>query len=77
MIEEGEAFLKSLGFTQVRVRKHGEIARIELLPSEMGKAVQDHFVISKRLREIGFEYVALDLECFRSGSMDLQLKKEK
>ncbi len=77
MIEEGEAFLKFLGFTQVRVRKHGGIARIELLPGEMEQAVQNHFVISKRLREIGFEYVALDLECFRSGSMDLQLKKEK
>lgn len=76
MIEEGETCLRSLGFSQVRVRKHGDIARIELLGSEMEKAFHKYEAIASQLKEIGFGYVTLDLECFRSGSMDLYLKKE-
>lgn len=76
MIEAGETALKELGFTQVRVRKHNDIARIELLNTEMGKAFSQYRTIASQLKEIGFNYVTLDLECFRSGSMDLYIKKE-
>ena len=76
MIEEGEKALKLLGFTQVRVRKHGDIARIEVLGAEIGKAFRQYRLIAEKLKEIGFGYVTLDLECFRSGSMDLYINKE-
>lgn len=76
MIEEGEKALKLLGFTQVRVRKHGDIARIEVLGAEMEKVFQQYRLIAEKLKEIGFGYVTLDLECFRSGSMDLYINEE-
>ncbi|MGI5895795.1 MAG: ATP-dependent sacrificial sulfur transferase LarE [Oscillospiraceae bacterium] len=76
-IEAGELALKAMGFTQVRVRKHGEIARIELLETELEQAFQQYKVIAEKLSAIGFHYVTLDLECFRSGSMDIHIKKEQ
>ncbi len=76
MIERGESVLREIGFSQVRVRKHGDIARLEVLESEMELAFHKRRIISKSLHEIGFGYVTLDLDCFRSGSMDLYLKKE-
>lgn len=75
MIEAGETFLKSLGFTQVRVRKHDDIARIEVLEAELQKAFELRKEIAGVFRSIGFGYVTLDLECFRSGSMDLYIKR--
>ena len=70
MIEEAEAFLHTSGFAQCRVRLHGEIARIEVLKEDVPKllALQDH--LAKSFRTIGFTYVTLDLEGYRSGSMD-------
>lgn len=76
-IEAGELALKAMGFTQVRVRKHGEIARVELLESEMEQAFHQYKSIAEKLKTIGFDYVTLDLECFRSGSMDIYIKKEQ
>jgi pyridinium-3,5-biscarboxylic acid mononucleotide sulfurtransferase len=70
MIEEAETFLRTSGFSQCRVRLHGEIARIEAVQEEVPKvlAMQDELV--KALKAIGFAYVTLDLEGYRSGSMD-------
>jgi len=76
MVEEAEEYLKSLGFLQLRVRSHGRVARVELLAQDMVRAMNCSDEIAKRLKTIGFDYVALDLEGFRSGSMDEGLLKE-
>ncbi|HUI40109.1 MAG TPA: ATP-dependent sacrificial sulfur transferase LarE [Methanothrix sp.] len=70
MVEEAEDYLKSLGFEQLRVRAHGRIARIEVLKEERERALNLGEDIARRLKEIGFGYAALDLEGFRSGSMN-------
>lgn len=70
MVEEAEEFLRCLGFLQQRVRSHGRLARIELQQQDMIRAMNCHDEIAKMLKAIGFDYVALDLEGFRSGSMD-------
>lgn len=74
-VEAAEAALRELGFTQLRVRHHGELARIELtrneLPRALSLAVFDR--ISRELRALGFRYITLDLEGFRSGSMNALL----
>ena len=69
-IEEAEAFLAGQGFGQLRVRLHGTIARIEVHKEEMGKILDMQPAVVKRLKSIGFSYVTLDLEGYRSGSMD-------
>jgi len=70
MIENAEDHLLRLGFTQVRVRLHGQVARIEVIPEEMEKLLQVRDVILNTLRSIGFQYVTVDLGGYRSGSMD-------
>ncbi len=70
MVEEAEEYLKSLGFLQLRVRSHGRVARIELLKQDMARAMDCRDKIARMLKTIGFDYVALDLEGFRSGSMN-------
>lgn len=70
MVEEAEDLLKSLGFVQLRVRAHGKIARVEVLREDMDKALSERNKIVGELKRIGFEYVTLDLEGFRSGSMN-------
>ena len=70
MVESAEEFLHELGFAQTRVRCHGAIARIEVEPAEMERLLAERRAIVARLKETGFSYVALDLEGYRSGSMD-------
>ena len=70
MVEEAEEYLKSRGFGQLRVRSHGRMARIELLNQDMARAMNCRDEIVKMLKSIGFDYVALDLQGFRSGSMN-------
>jgi pyridinium-3,5-biscarboxylic acid mononucleotide sulfurtransferase len=70
MIEEAEAFLSGQGFGQIRVRLHGTIARIEVHKEEMKKILDIQPAVVKKFRSIGFSYVTLDLEGYRSGSMD-------
>lgn len=71
-IEKAEDFLYSLGFKQIRIRHHGPIARIELGKGEIPKILQYNNIekIIRRLKKIGFEYITLDLEGYRTGSMD-------
>ncbi|MDD1718746.1 MAG: ATP-dependent sacrificial sulfur transferase LarE [Methanoregulaceae archaeon] len=69
-VEEAEDFLAGLGFPQVRVRSHGDIARIEVDQQEMAHLFDRREEIATRLKEIGFTYVTMDLGGFRSGSMD-------
>jgi uncharacterized protein len=76
-IGSAEEFLRSLGFTQVRVRHHGHIARIELLPGEMGRLMKGGLpaAVIAKLRRLGYQYVTLDLSGYRTGSMNEVLKK--
>jgi uncharacterized protein len=70
MVEEAEKILRCLGLQQLRVRAHGGIARIEVYAKDMDKVLCEREEIVKGLKGIGFEYVTLDLEGFRSGSMN-------
>lgn len=68
--EAAENLLAELGFTQRRVRVHGNLARIEVLPAEIPLLLEQRDMISSRLEELGFLYTTVDLKGFRSGSMD-------
>jgi len=70
MIASAERYLRRLGFGQVRVRAHGPIARIELERSEMGRLLSKRASITRRFKELGFIYVTLDIEGYRSGSLN-------
>jgi uncharacterized protein len=71
-IEEGEERLRELGFRQVRVRHHGELARIEVDTRELEKALAPAMAaaISAAIKPLGFRYVSLDLEGYRMGSLN-------
>ena len=69
-IDQAEAALKALGFRQCRVRDHGAIARIEVDASQFPQLVGQREAIVAALKQAGFSYVSLDLEGFRSGSMN-------
>lgn len=77
-VSEAEDLLRGLRFHQFRVRSHGDIARIEVLPEEMNKFFEQSFrdTITKEFRKIGFTYVTLDLTGYRTGSMNEELKEE-
>jgi uncharacterized protein len=70
IVERAENYLRDRGFNQVRVRNHGGIARIEVEKSELERALSLKEDIIKELKKIGFKYITLDLEGYRSGSMD-------
>jgi len=72
MVEQAEELFLNYGFHQVRVRMHGRLARIEVLPEEMGKLLQDGLreEIAGKLTSYGFSYVTLDLKGYRTGSMN-------
>ena len=72
-IEAGEALLRAEGFRELRVRHHGTIARIEVPESELGRFTQDderRQRILEGLKSLGFTFVTLDLQGFRSGAMN-------
>jgi uncharacterized protein len=72
MVEQGEDALRALGFRQVRVRYHGEIARIEIAGDELERAltVEMFAQFTRIFKELGFTFVTVDTEGFRSGSMN-------
>jgi pyridinium-3,5-biscarboxylic acid mononucleotide sulfurtransferase len=71
-VEQGEDALRALGFRQFRVRHHGEIARLEIAAEEMEKALTPTMFaeFTRIFKGLGFTYVTLDTEGFRSGSMN-------
>jgi len=77
LVERGEAALRNLGFRQFRVRLHDKLARVELAPEEMPRAMTPQMAatISSALKTVGFTYVALDLEGYRQGSLNEALDK--
>jgi pyridinium-3,5-biscarboxylic acid mononucleotide sulfurtransferase len=74
-IENAENYLRSLGFGQLRVRHHGDVARIELEGEDLPRALDLRDDIARQLRSLGFLYVTLDLSGFRTGSMNEVLKR--
>lgn len=76
-IERAERALRELGFSEIRVRHHDDVARIEILSSEFALAVEESDEIDRRLREIGYRYCSLDLRGFRSGSLNEALSSEQ
>ena len=77
-IEKAENVLREFGFRQIRVRAHGELARIEIAPDELPRALQAEIAeaIAARVRNAGFAYVTLDLDGYRQGSLNVALKKK-
>lgn len=69
-VEQGENYLRSLGFYNVRLRVHGEIARIEVDHGDMDRLFDRREDIAEYLKNLGYRYITADLEGFRSGSMD-------
>jgi uncharacterized protein len=74
-IDKAESYLRSLGFKQVRVRLHKDIARIEVSPGDLKKTVRLKIAITQRLKRLGFVYVAVDLAGYRTGSMHESVNK--
>jgi len=79
-VERGEEALRSLGFRQLRLRHHGDVARIEIDPSELARALEPRMArrISDAIKPLGFRWVALDLDGYRTGSLNdvLQIRSE-
>ena len=76
-VEKGEDFLKNLGLYNVRLRIHNDIARIEVDKEDIVKIVVYKEAIISYLKELGYRYITLDLEGFRSGSMDYFLENKR
>ncbi|NLG97705.1 MAG: ATP-dependent sacrificial sulfur transferase LarE [Chloroflexi bacterium] len=74
-IAQGESYLRALNFDVVRVRNNGVLARIEVLPDEIGRLMSLREEIVAYFKQIGFQYVTVDLEGFRSGSLNEVLKR--
>ncbi len=78
VVEEGEDAIRALGFRQFRVRHHGEIVRIEIAREELDRALHPAMAaeFTRIFKALGFKFVTLDLEGFRSGSMNFLLPAE-
>jgi uncharacterized protein len=78
VVEKGEDALRALGFRQLRVRHHGEIVRIEIAREELNRALDPAMAaeFARIFKGLGFKFVTLDLEGFRSGSMNALLAAE-
>ena len=77
-VERGEESLRQLGFRELRVRHHGELARVEIARDELPRALTMEMLdaITAALKQAGFKYVTLDCTGFRSGSMNAVLPAE-
>jgi uncharacterized protein len=78
-VERGEDALRALGFRQFRLRHHGAVARVEIAREEMERALSMPMLegISEAIKACGFQFVALDVDGFRSGSMNALLKADE
>jgi len=78
-IDQAETFLRSLGFVEFRVRHHDSVARIEVRPAEIARMMAEpvRSKVVEQLRSLGFQFVTLDLQGFRSGSLNESLSQEQ
>jgi uncharacterized protein len=76
-IEQAEYLLHQMGFSQVRVRYHDQIARIEMEPADFAIALEKRLEITSRIKALGFSYITLDMNGFRSGSMNEVLERNE
>ena len=72
MIDRGEEIMRAMGFSQMRVRHHGEIARIEIAQEELPKAlsIQMFDQLSREFKKLGFRFVAIDVDGYRTGALN-------
>ena len=75
-VEQAEDYIRSLGFYNVRLRVHGEIARLEIDVTDMAKFLNSRNEIVGFLKDLGYAYVTLDMEGFCSGSMDIRVEND-
>ena len=75
-VDEAERLLRTLGFRQLRVRHHGDIARIEVEAEDLPRLLDCRKEIVKRFKELGYLYVTVDIEGYRTGSMNAALNVE-
>jgi len=75
MIEKSEEFIKKIGVKQIRVRYHNNLARIEVNKKDLQKIIKNSERITKKLKQIGFMYVTLDIQGYRTGSLNEVLNK--
>jgi uncharacterized protein len=77
-VDRAEDALRELGYRQLRVRHHGDLARIELAPDEMPRALDPEQLrtMSEALHALGFKFVSLDLDGYRTGSLNELLEIE-
>ncbi len=77
-VEMGEDFLRQLGFVEFRVRHHGTVARIEVPAEKIQSIIQTDYreKIVKRFKELGFHYISIDLQGFRSGALNESLSDD-
>jgi len=77
-VELGEDRLRALGFEQIRLRHHGNLARIEISPEELPKALEPTMAaaIAKTIKALGFRFITLDLEGYRTGSLNAVLSAD-
>lgn len=78
VIERGEAKLRLLGFQQMRVRHHGDVVRIEIAPGELSRALNVEMAerIAVAFKQLGFKFITLDLEGYRTGALNESLKND-
>jgi uncharacterized protein len=71
-VETGEDAIRKLGFRQFRVRHHGDLVRIEIAPDELPKALNPQMtqILTEIFKKLGYKYVTLDLEGYRTGSLN-------
>lgn len=70
LVEQAEEIMREAGFLQFRVRHHDSVARIEIAPDEFDRIIENRETISRQMKELGYKFVSLDLDGFRSGSMN-------
>ena len=70
MVDQAEGLLRTLGFTELRVRHHGNVARIEVPVRGMPRLLEVAAEVTEGLRALGYQYVAMDLQGFRSGALN-------
>ena len=75
-VEQAEDYLRKMNFYNVRVRVHEEIARVEVDGNDMGRLLEQKEEVISYLKNLGYSYVTIDLEGFRSGSMDIHVQDE-